>query len=347
MRKILILLRKTDATTSMKETLTTIARRIGCSTTTVSRVLSGKAEQCRISEETVLAVLKEARRCNYTPSATAQSLRTNKSKTIGMLLPSVSNPYFADMASVIISELDKNNYTTIVVDTMEDGKHLMESARSLIARQVDGLIAVPCDEDRMEMEMLEGQVPIVLIDRYYDDTKMSYVTTNNYQGGLDATNHLIARGHSKIACIQGVESSKPNEERVRGYRTAMGKAGLTDYAVVVGNEFSIQNGYLEAKLLLSRDDRPTAIFALSNTIMLGALKAIREAGLRIPQDIAVLSFDDNIYMDYMTPSITRIGQPVDDMAKLAVKILLDKLAGTSGSSSQLRLSPVLIAGESV
>ncbi len=330
----------------MKETLSSMAERLGCSATTISRVLSGKAEKYRISEATVKAVLREARRCNYTPSATAQILRTKKSNTIGLLLPSVSNPYFADMASVIISELSDSNFTTIVVDTMESEQKLNESARSLISRQVDGLIAVPCGENGEEMEMLSGHTPLVLIDRYYENTSLPFVTTNNYQGGLDATKHLLSRGHSRITCIQGVQSSMPNKERVKGYCRAMEEAGLAENINIVGNEFSVQNGYLEAKLLMSREIRPTAIFALSNTIMLGALKAIREAGLSIPQDVALISFDNNLYMDYMTPSITRISQPVEDMSKLAVKILLDKLNGESNCNSQLRLSPMMVAGES-
>lgn len=323
-----------------------MAERLGYSATTISRVLSGKAEKYRISPDTVNAVLREARRCNYSPSVAAQSLRTRRSNTIGLLLPSVANPYFADMASVIITELNSAGYTTIVVDTMESEQRLSESARSLISRQVDGILAVPCGEKGMDLEMLSAQIPVVLIDRYYEDTSLPYVTTNNYQGGLDATRHLLSRGHTRISCIQGVQSSMPNKERVRGYVKAMEDEGLAQDIDIIGNEFSVQNGYLETKLLMSRAQRPTAIFALSNTIMLGALKAIREAGLRIPEDVALISFDNNLYMDYMTPSITRISQPVEDMAKLAVKILLDKIKGASNCGSQLRLSPIMIAGES-
>ena len=323
-----------------------MAERLGYSATTISRVLSGKAEKYRISPDTVNAVLREARRCNYSPSVAAQSLRTRRSNTIGLLLPSVANPYFADMASVIITELNSAGYTTIVVDTMESEQRLSESARSLISRQVDGILAVPCGEKGMDLEMLSAQIPVVLIDRYYEDTSLPYVTTNNYQGGLDATRHLLSRGHTRISCIQGVQSSMPNKERVRGYVKAMEDEGLAQDIDIIGNEFSVQNGYLETKLLMSRAQRPTAIFALSNTIMLGALKAIREAGLRIPEDVALLSFDNNPYMDYMTPSITRISQPVEDMAKLAVKILLDKIKGASNCGSQLRLSPIMVAGES-
>ena len=329
-----------------KITLATLAEKTGVSISTVSRVLSGNSKKCRISKETQAAILREAGKYNYSPPGGAQNFRCVKSRTIGLLLPSVANPYFAEMAGVIISELDKSHYTTIVADTMENGHRLSEMARSLYSRQVDGIIVVPCGNDASTLEYLGTRLPLVLIDRYFEGTGMSYVTTNNYQGGLEATKHLISKGYRKITCAQGVQDSMPNRERVRGYKDAMAEAGLGANINVVGNEFSVQCGYLETKLLLDRDERPDAIFALSNTIVLGATKAIREAGLSVPDDIALLTFDNNLFMDFMTPSMTRISQPVDDMARLSVKILLDKLSGNSSYNSQLLLTPTLIAGGS-
>ena len=162
-----------------------------------------------------------------------------------------------------------------------------------------------------------------------------------------ATRHLIDMGHKRIACIQGTISSNPSKERVRGYREAMIEEGFEQHIRIVGNDFSIQNGYLETKLLLESENPPTALFTLSNTITLGALKAIREASLRIPQDISLISFDNYTYMDYMEPPITRIGQPVEDMGKLATKILFDKIESMPNNTSQLKLSPSLIIGESI
>ena len=176
---------------------------------------------------------------------------------------------------------------------------------------------------------------------------LPYITTNNYLGGIDAANLLIMKGHSNIACIQGVVNSLPNKKRVAGYLAALDKAGIKDKALVVGNDFSIQNGYLETKLLLNKTDRPTAIFALSNTIMLGAFRAIREAGLKIPEDISLVAFDNNIYMDYMTPAITRIGQPTEEMGKLATKLLFECISSGERSTTQIELSPTLITGASV
>ena len=333
----------------MKETLSSIAARTGFSISTVSRVLSGNAEKFRISRDTVERILADARSCNYSPSLIAQSLRTNRTNTIGLLLPSLSNPYFAEMASVIIREVNSRDCTTIVMDTMEDEKNFNSSASLLLSRRVDGIIAVPCGKNPSVMEGIDRDyLPVVLVDRYYDGAALSYVTTNNYQGGADGTRHMISAGHRRIACIQGVRDSSPNAERVRGYLDAMEESGLGSLAEVVGDDFSIQNGYLETKLLLERKDRPTAIFALSNTISLGVLKAVREAGLDIPEDISLLAFDDYAYMDYLNPPLTRISQPVEDMAKLATKLLFDRIGGNGAViTSQIKLAPTLISGASV
>lgn len=335
---------------TMKETtLKTIAEHCGCSVSTVSRVINGNAEKYRISRKTAEAVMAEVTRMGYIPSFTVQSLQSKRSRMIGLLLPSIANPYFADMASHIVSELYKAGYTAILVDTMEDAGMLDRSASALLLRHVEGMIAVPCGQDPSVLEMVAKEVPLVLVDRFYEDSGLSYVTTNNFKGGYDATRLLIASGHRRIACIQGELDSMPNRERVRGFLKAMGEEGLTEYASLAGDEFSVQNGYLSTKLFLFGKEPPTAIFALSNNIMLGTLKAIRESELSVPDDISLVSFDDNLYIDYLTPSITRIGQPVENMAKLAVKILLDRLdhKGTVSASSQIRLLPSVILGASV
>ena len=332
-----------------KTTLQAIAEKCGCSITTVSRVLNGNGEKYRISRKMTEAVMAEVTRTGYVPSYTVQSLRSKRSRMIGLLLPSIANPYFADMASNVVSELYKSGYTAILVDTMEDATRLGRSARELLLRRVEGIIAVPCGADPSVLEMIGREVPLVLVDRFYENTNLSYVTTNNFKGGYDATRLLISAGHKRIACIQGERDSMPNRERVNGFRRAMEEAGLSDCSLLAGNEFSVQNGYLSTKLFLFGHDRPTAIFALSNTIMLGSLRAIRESDLSVPDDISLVTFDDNLYMDYLTPAITRISQPVENMAKLAVKILCDHLDsnGTVSANSQIRLLPSIVPGASV
>lgn len=236
----------------------------------------------------------------------------------------------------------------MIVDTMENAKNEQQDVLSLISRKVDGIIIVPCDR---EPDFLEGigrhNIPIVLIDRYFDTTTLPYVCTDNFRGGYEATKHLIEHGHKRIACIQGVPYSMPNKERVRGYREALREYGLEGYIRVSGEDFSVQNGYLETKLLLNEPAIPSAIFTLSNTILQGAIKAIRESGLRIPQDISIISFDNNTYLDYLDPAVTRISQPTDEIGTLAVKILMESISGEKSGNAQIQIPPKLIVCNSV
>lgn len=316
--------------------------------TTVSRVLSGQSEKYRISESTQRKVIEEAQRCHYSPNIIARNLRTNRTNTIGLLMPSVANPYFADLSSIIISQANMKGYTTIVTDSRENEERQKENIAMLVSRRVEGIIAAACgDNPSLLEEINKTTIPVILVDRPFKDSHLPHVTTNNYTGGFDATNHLIRNGHKRIACIQGVKTSVPNRKRVAGYMDALKRVGLEENAVVVGNEFSLQNGYLETKLLLNSKPAPTAIFTLSNTIGLGAIKAIREAGLRIPEDISLVVFDNNIYMDYLIPPITRVSQPVEEMAKLAVKLLFESIESDKRLSTQIELAPELIARDSV
>lgn len=295
----------------MKETLVTISKRTGFAISTVSRVLNGQAEKYRISRKTVELILAEARRCDYTPSLLAKGLRMKRTNTLGLLIPQVSNPYFADIASAIIREARSHGYTVMVVDTMENEENEQEG------------------------------------DRSFERTSLPYVCTDNYRGGVEATRILLQSGHRRIACIQGVPHSMPNRRRVQGYLDALRQAGLQEEAIITGDAFSLENGYRQTKLAVDGPDRPTAIFALSNTILLGAVKAIRESGLRIPEDISVVSFDDNPYLDFLVPAITRIGQPVEEIGKTAVRLLLESIREEVRCRTQLQLPPERIVRDSV
>lgn len=187
------------------ETLITISQRTGFSISTVSRVLSGQAEKYRISPATVHLIEEEAKRCNYIPNLLAKGLTTRRTNIIGLLIPSVDNPYFANIASVVIRQARSQGFTTMIVDTMENAKNEQQDVLSLISRKVDGIIIVPCDREPDFLERIgRHNIPIVLIDRYFDTTTLPYVCTDNFRGGYEATKHLIEHGHKRIACIQGV-----------------------------------------------------------------------------------------------------------------------------------------------
>jgi len=331
----------------MKETLSTIASRCGVSVTTASRVLSGNSEEYRISVDTARKVIEDARRCGYSKGVLLPR-RKSSTKTIGLLIPSLSNLYFATLANYIISQLGSMGYFVIIMDTREDEAIFEESLYKLIERNVEGIIATPCGHDPSLLEDIRSQgVPVVQVDRHFNTDSVPYVVTNNYKGAIDAMNVLLSYGHKNIMCIKGTEAS-PTNDRVHGYCDAMRQEGLEKFIQIVGNEFSIINGYVETKLMLQRPNRPTAIFCLSNNITLGALKALRESGVDVPRDVSLISFDSFVHMDYTNPSITRIAQPIEDMAMMSIKILLKEMnEGISSSVSQIMMSSTLVHGMSV
>lgn len=330
------------------DTLASIAEKAQCSVSTVSRVLSGKAEKYRISEATVARVRREVEKSNYTPSLLAKGLRAGKTETVGLLIPGVDDTFFSGIASAIIAEARNLGYTTIVVDTQESDANENEGISTLLARKVDGIIAIPCGQDTGAFRKVEAAgIPLVILDRFFgNQSDFSFVTTDNYRGAVMAIEHLVRNGHRKIACIQGNPDAMTSRERVRGYLDTMKKLGLEDCVSVSGDQFSIQNGFVETNLLLSGEGRPTAILALSNKILLGVVKAVTEAGLRIPDDISVLSFDDNLLFNYLTPRITCIAQPVQELSQVAVKLLLKKMSGEAGVSRSF-LPPDIVVRDSV
>lgn len=333
-----------------KITIAAIAKKTGYSKSTVSRVLNGYATKYRISQETIDIIKQEASISNYTPSLIARSLRMKKTYTIGLLLPNIDNPFFANIASVIIKEAGDNGYTIVLGDSQENEQNEIRSIESLTSRNIDGAIIIPCGKNIEYIEMVEKRgVPVVLIDRYLEGTSLSYVSTDNYLGASMAVEYLIRKGHKNIACIQGGESTMPTIQRSRGYRDVMTKNNFANFISISGNDFSVENGYTEAKKLLNKEIIPTAIFAQSNTIALGTYKAIKETKLRIPKDISVICFDDHLYLDYVEPSITRIAQPIGEISALATQILIKDIEKKEKihTKEQILLPPRLIEGNSV
>lgn len=334
-----------------KETLFTISQRTGYSVSTVSRVLSGKGERYRICQDTIDYISEVAKAGNYTPNLIAQSLRTRKTNSIGLTVPSIDNPFFSTLAGVIINKLKSFGYNILLSDTMESAENEIEAINSFVSRKVDGIIAVPVGTSPDFLESVAATVPVVLIDRYFSDTSLPYVCTDNYTGGYMGTEYMIGKGCGRLLAIQGVQGSMPNKERVRGFLQAVADhAGMVQSHNVSGDSFSVDNGYRETMAAFSGEEAPPdGIFAFSTTILLGALKAIRELGLRIPDDVALMSFDNNRFLDYLDPSITRVEQPVQMVGKLATDTIVRMIeTGGDGAAgeSQILIRPSLIKGRS-
>lgn len=334
----------------MKKTTTIkdISEKTGLSTSTVSRVLNGKSDQYRIAKKSQQLIESTAQELNYVANHFAANLKSGKSNTIGLIVPSLRNPFFANIASKINSEVRKYGYTTIITDSDESVENERIELQQLVSRNIEGLIIVPCGKEVDHIKQVyKKRVPLVLVDRYFKETKIPFVSTDNFDGAFKATKLLIENGHKNITCIQGVIDSLPNELRVKGYNRAMNEAGLKN-SRIVGDEFSVENGFLETKILLQNKIRPTAIFTLSNNIALGCLKALKEENIRIPQDISIITFDDHLYLDYLATPISSVAQPVDAICKLAMKYIISILNNKAEETAkQVILKPEIKHRESI
>lgn len=303
-----------------KSNIFTIASETGYSVSTVSRVLTGQAEKFRISKKAIDLISKTARRLNYQPDLVAQTLRTKQSRTIGLLVPGIDNPFFATLAGIIIKLLAAKGYHTLLADSRESEKEEEQALHMFIARKVEGIVSVPVSTSATYLEQINQDIPVVLIDRHFRKTSLPYVCTDNYIGAKMAAEYLLQHGYKRILAIQGVPTSMPNQERLRGFKDAL-KNQPVQYAAV-GNAFSAENGHDQAMALFAGEDRPyDAIFAFSATILLGAIDALRSLGLKVGQDVGIISFDNNGFLDFLDPAVTRVEQPLREASELAVETL--------------------------
>lgn len=330
-----------------KDTLLTIAKSTGFSVSTVSRVLSGKGPEYRISQATIDLVTEEAKKRHYTPNFLAQSLRNSKTYTIGLVVPRIDNPFFGHLASRLISDIKDRGYHTILADSWESVTEENAAIKMLQTRGVDGIIAVPIANLPLWRETMKER-PLVFVDRYFENESIPYVASDNYHGSVLAGGKLIDGGYRKILAIQGQLGAMSNIERVRGLRDVIASHPELHISLeLVGDEFSTENGYNCVKEAFRDGVSHDAVYAFSSTILLGAIKAFHELGIRIPEQVGIISFDNNGFLDFIDPPVTRVEQPLEDISHRAVTLLIDTIEGIeSGHQSQIMLPPVLITRES-
>jgi LacI family transcriptional regulator len=242
-------------------------------------------------------------------------------------------------------------FSIILCDSREDLSVEKKLINLLLGHKVDGIIIAPVGTNFDHLVgIYESGLSIVIVDRYSPELHIPYITSDNYGGAFDAVNYLISMVHRKIACIQGIKESQPNKERVHGYIDALKQNGIgLDESFIAGEDFSTENGYKQTRVLFSVDDPPTAIFALSNLISLGVIKAVSEMGLKIPGDVSLISFDEQPYSAYLGTPLTTIEQKKFEMGELAVNVILryieNKVSNNKPVSMKLKTS--LIIRESV
>ena len=333
-------------------TLVSISKHLNLSVSTVSRALSGQSKKYRISDKTTKLILETARKFNYRPNQLARGLILKRTNTVGIIIPDITNPFFANIVRWIERAARDNGVSILISDSNDQTSVEQTSLKEFIGRKIDGLIISPVGQEQSHLrEAKEKQIPIVLIDRNFSNLDLPYVGSENFQGTKSAIEYLIKNGHQKIGFIQGLPESSVNMDRVNGYRDALEEHHIPfDPELVVGNDFGVENGYTGTKLLLSKEEKVTAIFAASNLIALGTIKAINESGLHIPRDISLIAYDEQFFCEYLSIPLTTVSQQSKEIGYIAYQLLTDLIKSEDSNNKpykKIELPTKLILRNSV
>jgi LacI family transcriptional regulator len=331
-------------------TLESISKHLNLSMSTVSRALNGQSEKYRISKKTTTLILEAAKEFKYEPNQLARGLRLQKTNTIGVIIPDITNPFFSKIVRWIENAARDNGVSILISDSNEKTEFEKSSVQLFANRKIDGMIISPVGEESEHLiNAGNNKIPIVLIDRLFNDLNFPFVGSNNYEGAKEAISYLISNGHKRIGFIQGIRDTSVNQARLKGYKESLTENNIPlDSSLIVGNSFGEENGYIEAKLLLNSSKKITAIFAASNLIALGAIKAISEENLKIPEDISLISFDDQPYSGFLSTPMTTVAQQGKEIGTIAFKLLTDMIqTGKLNNIHKILLPTKLIIRDSV
>lgn len=308
-----------------RPTMDDVARAAGVSKATISRVLSGVEGGC--SPATAAHVRETAEQLGYVINSVAASLRNRRTRTVGLVIADISNPFFGAITSGVETSLADAGYSVILANTGNVAERERSLVQLLVEKQVDGIILAPSGSsgDHVLSAVRQG-APVVLVDSSIPDLAVDCIGIDNRQSGIEGTDHLIACGHRRIAIVTGPLTADFDRQRLDGYKAALAKAGITpDERYILSEDLLTPGGEHAVARLLELEDRPTGLFVLNNMMTLGVLMGLQKAGLRIPDDISVVAFDDQEWYSVTAPSITAIANPAHEMGRRAGELMLLRL----------------------
>ncbi|RMH54253.1 MAG: LacI family transcriptional regulator [Bacteroidetes bacterium] len=322
----------------MSVTIRDVARRAQVSISTVSRVLN---DTCRVSEEKRRRVLEAAEQLGYRPNPVARSLLTKETGALGVVVPFVFGEFFAELLNGIDAAAQERAFC-LTISTSHRHEHELRAALQSLHKRVDGvLLMTPEMPGEQAVAHLPEDVPVVFLNTRLSGDGYAVVNFDNAGGFRALTRHLIALGHRRIAVITGPEAAFDAAERLRGYRMALEEAGMAfDPAWLIPGDYSQRAGYEAVQTLLAWPERPTAILASNDQMAFGALSALREAGLRVPEDVSLAGFDDVPSARYTVPSLTSARVPIRDLGARAVQCLVDHIQAETPPAPRSLVLPV-------
>ncbi|MFP2770454.1 substrate-binding domain-containing protein [Oceanisphaera sp. KMM 10153] len=322
-------------------TIKDVARLAQVSTSTVSHVLN---KTRFVSPEITFRVEQAIDELHYAPSALARSLKSNETRTLGMLVTASANPFFAEVVQGVEQRCFELGYSLALCNTRGDKERLNASMEMLLQKRVDGIILM-CTQVRLGAGLFDRypSVPLVLADWGPMDMEADLIQDGGKQGGRLATEHLIGLGHRHIGCITGPLGKRAADERLAGFKTAMTTAGLPIRPEwIIEGDFELAGGNSAMSALLAQAERPTAVFAGNDMMAMGALRALADAGISVPQQMSLVGYDNIELAHYLVPALTTIEQPKAGLGALTVDTLLARIKAPDSPRRVLTLTPELI-----
>lgn len=323
---------------------------MGVSTALVSYVLNGKEKEARVGKDIAIKIRKVATKLKYQPNLIAKSLKSGKTNTIGLIVADISNPFFSNIARIIENEAKRHGYTVIFGSSDESAEKSQDLIDTLLNRQVDGLIIAPADNTQNQVKvLLKNKMPFVLIDRYFPGINTNTVSSNNYLASYTAVSHLLQNGYERIGMLVYQTNLFHMHERKRGYLQALKEhkiQGQKNWLMEATYQNITDDVERLLKALLLPEPKIDALFFSTNSLAVQGLKQIQKLGIRVPEDLAVISFDESDAFDFFYSPITYVKQSVPSIGREAVNILLNEIKQGSTKYVQVEVEVDLIIRES-
>ena len=321
-----------------------IAEKLDVSNTTVSLVLSGKATNGRVSKSMIEKINAFAKELDYEPNNMARGLRVGKSKIIGLIVADISNIFFSKLAFYIQEHAEKFGYTVMITNTNESDEKMQKVINVLKGQQVDGFIIVPTENGEPHIrELIDKDIPVVLLDRYFPNLDTSHVVVDNYNASKKAVKHLIDSGCKKIALFIYKNNLIHIQERKRGYIEVLQEAGLYDKKLIKEVRYQTLESDMDKAVdcLFENDPHVDGVFFATNSLSLGGIRRIMDKKIKIQDDIKVVCFDKNDAFDFTNVKISHVLQPIPEMGNMAVSILIELIERNKNTPFKTALSSSL------
>ncbi|MCM3587756.1 LacI family transcriptional regulator [Mesobacillus maritimus] len=321
-----------------------VAKLANVSTATVSRVISNSGT---VKKETAEKVMEAVKKLNYQPNVLARQLRRSETKTILVVVPDITNTFFSEVLRGIESVAIQIGYQVLLGDARNNAESEASYLTILGQKKADGLILLTARSNQKMLEEISQDYPVVLACEYYEGSRLPTVSIDNVSSARKATEYLISLNHKRIGHISGPLNVVVGRDRCKGFHQAMAQHGLSvDPSLVQEGEFSFESGFNLMMKFLALEDFPTAIFAGNDEMAMGAVKAIKSKGFKVPEDFSVIGFDDIKFASIFEPALTTVAQPTFDMGQKAMQLLLKIINGEELEKSQFILPDKLIVRDS-